>query len=236
MGLFDQPSRQPLPQPNFDDVTHVGRQALVSLVPFLGGPASELLGLLSSPVAQRRDDWLEDLARRLQDLEGHVAGFRFEDLGKNEHFVSAILVATQAAVRTHQEEKRNALRDAVVNVALHTAPDAQRQTAFLSLIDRLEAIHLRVLRTFKNPPITGGYVQWQMTVTLQNPGTPTRWIKEFVPGLATEDQDFIRMLITDLYHAGLSHIGPDAQNIPNDSRWVTAYGRAFLGFISESAE
>jgi hypothetical protein len=37
------------------------------MIPFVGGVGSELLGLLSSPVAERRDDWFADLERRLRD-------------------------------------------------------------------------------------------------------------------------------------------------------------------------
>ncbi len=63
MAIFDEPSRQPLPHPTFEDVKHSVGKGLASMIPFVGGAGSELIGLLSSPVAQRRDDWFEDLAR-----------------------------------------------------------------------------------------------------------------------------------------------------------------------------
>lgn len=120
MVLFDEPSRHPLPQPTFEDVKHAGRKGLVGMIPFVGNAGSELLALLSSPVAERRDDWFEDLQRRLQELEGKIAGFKFDDLAKNKQFVSATLQATQAALRTHQQEKLEALKNAVTNVRLAT--------------------------------------------------------------------------------------------------------------------
>jgi hypothetical protein len=146
MALLDEPSRKPLPQPTFEDVTYAGRKGLASIIPFVGGAASELLGLLSSPLAQRRDDWFEDLARRLLDLEGNVEGFHFEDLSQNEQFVSATLQAMQAALRTHQEEKLKALRNAVLHVASGDAPNEHHQTVFLSLIDRFTPVHIDLLR------------------------------------------------------------------------------------------
>jgi hypothetical protein len=138
--------------------------------------------------------------------------------------------AAQAAIRTHDQEKLDALRNAVLNTALGKEPDKDRQAIFLSLLDRLQPAHLRILKTFQHPPPRGSYGQWQ-PITIQNPGTPSRWIKEFVSGLKDEDANFIRMLITDLYKAGLVFIAPDAQNMPNDSRLIASLGAGFLNFI-----
>lgn len=233
MALFDEVSRKPLPQPDFEDAAYAGRKALVSMVPFVGGAASELLTLLSTPLAQRRDGWLTDLERRLRELEDHVAGFRFEGLSQDKEFVSATLTATQAALKTTQEEKLRALQNAVLSAAVGRIPDEERQSAFLSLIDRFQPAHLRILQTFQTWPNSGQYQNWQSTITLQNPGTPTRWIRDFVVGFRQENPNFIRMLLTDLYNAGLSFIRPDSENIPNNGRWITDLGFEFLRFVSE---
>ena len=91
--LFDEPSRQPLPKtPAFDDVIHAAKKGVFSLIPW-----RELFELLTSPLAQRRNDWLEDLQRRLRELEKKVTGLKFDDLSGNEQFVSVTLQATQAA-------------------------------------------------------------------------------------------------------------------------------------------
>jgi hypothetical protein len=57
------------------------------------------------------------LERRLRDLESKVAGFRLENLASNDQFISATLVAMQAALKTHQKEKLDAFLNAVLNVA-----------------------------------------------------------------------------------------------------------------------
>ena len=151
MAIFDEPSRAALPQPRVEDMTRAGAKTLVSMITFVGGAGAELIGLLSSPVGLRRDAWLEDLERRLRDLESEIAGFRFEDLAQNEQFVSATLVATQAALKTHQQEKVQALRNAVLHVALGHEPDSDRQQQFLALVDRFTAAHLTLLRFFQDP-------------------------------------------------------------------------------------
>ena len=143
MDIFDEPSKKPLPKtPDLYEVRHVALKAVASLVP--GG--SELVGLLTSPLAQRRDDWFEDLERRLRDLEGRVEGFRFDDLRNNEQFISATLQATQAAIKTHQKEKLEALRNAVLNVAIGQSPGDDLQLIFLTIIDAFTPKHLQVLR------------------------------------------------------------------------------------------
>lgn len=150
MAIFDEPSRGDLPQPTFEDVAHAGGKGLLSIIPFVGGVGSELVGLLSSPVAQRRDAWLEDLERRLRELENGVEGFRFDNLGTNEQFVSAVLQATQSALRSHQAEKLDALRNAVLNVAIGTEPFEDLQLIFLNFVDTFTPTHLRVLRFFQD--------------------------------------------------------------------------------------
>ena len=153
MGLFDEPSKHPLPtQPELSDHRAAVIKGTLGSIPILGGALAEELGLvLASPLSHRRDDWFTDLARRLHQLEGRVDGFHFEDLRKNEAFVSATIQATQAALRTHQREKLEALRTAVVNVALGKEANPNRQQQFLTLIDRFTAEHLSVLRFLDDP-------------------------------------------------------------------------------------
>lgn len=141
--------------PTFEDVAHAGMKALVSMIPLLGAAGSELIGLLTSPLAQRRDDWLVDLEHRLHDLEARVSGFRFDDLGQNEQFVSATLLAAQAAIRTHQEEKREALGNAVLNIAVSNLPAADLQLVFLHLVDSFTPTHLQVLSHFADKDRSG---------------------------------------------------------------------------------
>ncbi len=148
MTLFDEPSRSPLPQPTFEDVTAAGRKSLLSIIPFVGAVGAELVGLLSTPLSQRRDSWLEDLARRLHELEGRVSGFHFEQLAANEQFVSATFQATHAAIRTHQEGKREALRNAILNIAVSKAPAGDLPLVFLHLVDTFTPTHVQVLSHF----------------------------------------------------------------------------------------
>jgi hypothetical protein len=208
MAIFDEPSRKPLPQPTFQDVGHAAGKGLMQMVPLVGGVGSELFALLSSPLAQRRDDWFSDLERRLLELEGRVAGFRFEDLGRNEQFVSATLQATQAALKIHEKGKLDALRSAVLNVALGKEPDTTRQWLFLSLVDRFSEAHLILLRFFNDP---AGYYQ--------RSGRPVPLI-----------QTFPKLLAYDLVRDAMPHLAKQVKS-PEADR--TAAPFQFIELILE---
>jgi ABC-type Fe3+-hydroxamate transport system substrate-binding protein len=49
---------------------------------------------------KRRDKWLEDLAASINQLQERVKGFKIEELGKSDVFVSAVLQASQIALRS----------------------------------------------------------------------------------------------------------------------------------------
>lgn len=199
--------------------------------PFLG-PGVALFDLLTSPIrGKRMDDWCEELRQGLNDLSRKMAELTPKRLAADEAFISAFAQATQAALKTHQQEKLEALRNAVLNVAVGQESD-DRQTNFIALVDRFTPAHLKVLQKFHQPPVHGGYTQWRMRQTSTQPADSALWIKEFVPGLADEDLDFLRMLVGDLYNAGLSQVKPTDSYIPSEMTWTTAFGTAFLRFIA----
>src|SRR5690348_4059204 len=97
----------------------VAAKALASLIPFAGGPAAEVLGAIIAPrIEHRTTEWLEGIAKRLDELSKRVEKLTPEYLSQHEAFTTAFLHASQIAIRTHQEEKREALQNAVLNVAI----------------------------------------------------------------------------------------------------------------------
>src|SRR5262249_18333093 len=140
-------------QPSAGDHLHTAVRAGLAAIPGVGGPAAELFNaLIAPPLARRRDAWLNGLARGLRQLEEKVAGFGVEKLKDDPAFVSEVVEASQAAVRTHDEEKLDALRNAVLNIAASTAPEENLQPMLIALCDTLTPWHLRVLRFLDDPP------------------------------------------------------------------------------------
>jgi hypothetical protein len=70
----------------------------------------------------------------------------------DEKLITTILVATDAAGRTHQQEKLEALRNACLHVASNTDVDEQYVLVFVRLIDDLTPLHLKVLTNLADPP------------------------------------------------------------------------------------
>src|SRR5438132_2950556 len=86
-------------------------RAGLSVVP-AGGAIAELLAFLQPSFGRRRDAWLQQLADGFRELKDRFDAAEFEALGHNELFVTVVFNATQAAQRTHQKEKIEALRAA----------------------------------------------------------------------------------------------------------------------------
>jgi hypothetical protein len=140
-----------LPQRQTADYVRGLTKAGLSLIPCVGSPAAEIFDmLLVPPLSKRRDEWLQDLYNDLRKLEERVEGFRIENLVGNEIFVSATVQASQIAIRTHQAEKRQALRNALINIVLGRSLDEETQFFFLGLVDAFTVTHLEVLRLFSD--------------------------------------------------------------------------------------
>jgi len=147
--MKDEPNK--LPQPQTGDYVHGIVRAGLSAIPGIGSPAAEIFALiLAPPLTKRRDEWLQDLYADLKKLEERVGGFKIENLVENEAFISATLQASQIAIRTHQEEKRQALRNALINIVLGRSLDEETQLFFLGLIDAFTVTHLEILRLFSD--------------------------------------------------------------------------------------
>ncbi|MGA2712573.1 MAG: hypothetical protein ABSG41_05650 [Bryobacteraceae bacterium] len=117
-------------------------------------PAAVLLNMVTAPLlSRRRDAWYEELRLNLNDLNRRVAGLTPEALSNNEAFVSALAQATQSAMKTNSKdkEKLEALRNAVLNIALGNFPADDLQAIFLNLVDSFTTVHLQLLRLFCTP-------------------------------------------------------------------------------------
>ena len=188
-------------KPSVGDVGHAMVKGVLSQVPLLGGPASEFFSLyIASPLSKRRDEWIESLDRRLSALETQVEGFRKDQIGGNELFVTAFLQAVPMAVRSHQKEKREALRNAVLHAALREPPDEDLQLIFLGYIDAFSPWHLRVLKYLQDP------LRWmetqQIAIDDVLAGSRATALERAFPELGGR-QEFYDQLVRDLHARSL---------------------------------
>jgi hypothetical protein len=216
--------------------------------PFLG-PATTFFDLATAPIRSKRmSNWCEQVRLGLNDVNQQVKEMTPEKLATSEEFISAFAQATQAALRTHQKEKLEALRNAVLNTAINKVPDDNRRAVFLSLIDRLAPAHMNLLEGLHNSTIPRrgsndyGYNEWEQNhryIAQQSPDVYRGvsflmlFVRDSVPLLAKESESFIKTLLGELYTAGLITIAPTDSEVPSSfQKLLTPIGIEFLHFIA----
>jgi hypothetical protein len=139
------------PQPTDGDHVHTLGRAGIGSIPVIGSAATELFQkVIAPPLEKRRQAWMEEIAQGLRELEEKQKCV-IDDLASNDAFIDTVMAASQAAIRNSQVEKREALKNAVLNAALPNPPDESRQQMFVGLVESLTVWHLRLLRFFSDP-------------------------------------------------------------------------------------
>jgi len=222
------------PKAGKGDVAHAAVRAGLSLIPHVGGAITEAFSAcIAVPLNKRRDEWIEEIAKGVQGLEGQVDDLKPEKLFKNKIFITTMTQATQVAIRNHQKEKLEALRNAVLNSALPNAPDENRQTIFLNFVDRFTEVHLHILKFLQEPK---GYAkkrgvdfpEW----TMANKSTA---LELAIPELKPQ-RDLYDLIVKELNAMGLImgdslHVGMTGHGATQSS--TTSLGNQFLDFIKE---
>jgi len=114
------------PKPSKEDAVHAGIRAGLSIIPV----ATELFQhFVTPPLERRRERWMDEVGKALQDLEENK-GVKLEELQSNDVFIDTLLQASQIAIRNSQQEKRRALRNAILNAALPNPPEQSLQQIF----------------------------------------------------------------------------------------------------------
>jgi len=218
------------------DVTHAVIKAVVGAVPYAGSALSVLMEtVFAPPVERRRELWLRSLAQAVDELQ-RIHGLTAEALSDNDSFISAAVQATQIALRSHQDEKLQALQAAVVSAGSPHAPADTRQSVYLRLVDELTPAHLRILALYDKPE------DWLTVPDHPDDGwgrsAPSNEIFARVPELEN-DQQFYELLVQDLQNRGLvvRHLLTDFRIIRRDvvERRTTQFARDFLAYVRISA-
>jgi len=219
--------------PGPGDRAHTAAKALISAVPYVGGPAAEIFeAVVVPPLAKRRDKWIESIAKDLQRLEEAVKGFSIEELAENESFVSTVMHATHAAIRNHQEEKLSALSSAVLNSALPHAPEEDLQAMFLGFVDTMTPWHLRVLKFWDDPQ--GWARRHQISFPNWSAGSRVIAMEHALPELR-DRREFGVQLVRDLYMRGLlvaDRLDGTVTGPGMLAPLTTAFGKQFIDFIT----
>ena len=226
-----------VPSESTGDHIHRTARADLAAIPLAGGASVELFNLvLAPPIQRRRDEWLNGLAERLGKLEqdGRLV---VEELRDNEEFVSTVMQASQAAVQNHQQEKIDALRNAVLNTALGQALEDSKRELFLRWIDELSVWHLRLLALLADPP--GWFERNSKTIPqFAISSSLHQLIQAGMPELS-QDRGFLEVVAKDLNDR---HLASSVSLMTMMSaqgaveKRTSDLGDAFLRFITEPGE
>ena len=212
------------PKPTTGDVAHALTKAGLSIIPVVGGPAVELFQqLVLPPLERRRNEWMEQVGEKLLSLEQR--GLNLGDLQSNEQFITTVMQASTAALRTHKAEKLDALRNAVINIAIGHGPEDTIQHLLLSFVDEFSEMHLRVIAFANSPRPPAGI----------SAGGLAHVLEDNIPALRGQ-RELFDQLWKDLYIRGLInteslHVMMTGNGL-GQSR-TTELGKSLLRFISE---
>lgn len=205
-------------------------KTIVSAVPYAGAPVVELLNAIVTPSLQkRRDKWFQGVGERLEKLEEEQNGI-LEQLADSDIFVDISLKTTELALKTSEDEKLEALRNALLNSIFNDTIDISLQQIFLGYVDTFTVWHIKLLKLFDNPSIYKDKLQNFYS------GSLSQVIQVAYPELTT-DEEFTRQIFKDLYSKGLLNTESLAGMMTVDgmlAKRTTTMGQKFIKYISES--
>lgn len=226
-GLID-----PAIEPTGEKVGRVVR-IIAGAVPVVGGAATEIFNsLFEGPLSKRRTEWMLNVTEVLNDLmeENLVTE---ESLKENEAFISTVAQSCNMALRNHEGEKLEALRNAVKNSALPSCPSDDYRQLFLNFVDVCTVTHIKLLHLFDNP---------QAWIAAQGRAYPQSWymggitqVIEFaLPELAGQE-NLYSQIWKDLYQRGLLNtesLGTTMTANGMVDRRTTPLGSKLINFLS----
>jgi len=213
---------------NVDDTLVDSFKVGASLVPIFGAPVIELMNMLVTPKLQlRRDAWFQELGERVKKLE-EEGKINYKDLQEDDVFIDISMKATEVALKTHQEEKLRALRNALINTSQnYPSIDISLKQIFINYIDVFTIWHIKLLELFNNPKKYEHLFQHIFSSSL------TEIIEGVYPELKGKSE-FYRSICKDLYSKDLINTESVSAMMTKEgllSRRVTNIGLQFLQFI-----
>jgi hypothetical protein len=208
-------------------------EAALGSVPVAGAAlAVTFVTTLCWRLEERREKWFTELAGGVEELRQRMDGLSLESLADSDLFTDAVVMATRTVEHTHQAEKIEALRNAVLNSVAPGAADADTQAIMLTLVDRFTPSHLRLVTLWDDPPA------WFASRGLPLPEagmitSRTVTVEAGLPEMGGR-KDFYLLIADELRAGGMltAQLAGNVQPPSLMSRLTTDFGRQFVRFIS----
>lgn len=231
MEKIDLTNIDPSVEPVDEKLHRIGRIA-IGAIPLIGPLSLEIFNsVLEAPLSKRRMETLSQIGTALNDLieQGIVTE---AGLQENPAFISTVAQVCSISLRNHQQEKLEALRNAVVNSALPNCPSDDCRQIFLNFVDVCTVSHIRLLKLFENP------AKWFADNNRAEPYETTvslsQVISRAMPELV-ENHEILDTVWADLYQKGLVEVKQLEMILGVDtcmSKQTTNFGSKLVSFLS----
>ncbi|WP_445454216.1 hypothetical protein [Flavobacterium sp. 25HG05S-40] len=135
-----------LPEETPTDKLYNLLKGTIGMIPYAGSIASEVFGMIvTSPIVKRRQKWSELVVSKLKELEETKAILNIDELAENEEFISFLMEASDIAIKSHQLEKLEALRNSIGNYFTKNSLDFDKKFSFLKVVEQITPTHLKIL-------------------------------------------------------------------------------------------
>lgn len=220
------------PEKSKGDTAYEVARGVISAIPSVGGSLSILFeNIFTSPLDKRKKEWFQSLADAIDELTNKVNTITHESLSENEIFISVAMQATQIALRNHQQEKLDALKNAVKNSASQISIDENKALMFTRIIDEMTPLHLLILKFLNNPGLIEQKLQNRTSSNMKTYyGDNMNIFKEYYPEL-NSSRGIIDYIVKELYTKGFLH---NDRALHSLDKMTSGFADEFLAFISES--
>jgi hypothetical protein len=198
--------------------------------------------IVKPPLEKRLEDWQVSVVEKLAELDERLNSITIENLSQNRVFITAIANVTPLVLRTHREDKLDALRNIVLNAALPNAPHDDLQIMFIQMVDTFTSWHVTLLKFFAHPK---WYIQLDYPESLDD--IPAEEAIEKLMSIFPELKQqpaFTNKVVNDLSYnrlIALPEVRLDKRGIvsddsPVDPNIITELGKQFLNFTKSPLE
>lgn len=127
-------------------VAEIAGKTAVSAIPVGGALATSIYDVVKNNCLEKRQKkWQEALENRISKME-----VTLDDLGNSEIFTTAIIKATEVAMKTSSEEKIKYLANATAN-SYEGNIDETRFYLYMGLIERYTTRHISIMKDYISP-------------------------------------------------------------------------------------
>lgn len=234
MSRIDNDLIDPAVEPAGEKAHRVARIVLGAL-PVLGGAGVEIFNsIIDTPMNERKQRWMVAVGDALNELLDAKV-LTEEGLQQNEAFITTVAQASILAIRNHQQEKLDALRNAALNVAAGHCPEDDLRQMFLNFVDSCTVTHIRLLSLMDGP------AEWAELHGVQYPNWTMAGLSNVIEHALPElrgKESLYGVIWRDLYQQGFVNSDELRGTLPPAGlmvRRTTDIGRQLIAFLSEPA-